>query len=187
MNNKYLTGKCLVSMPNIKDSRFYNSVIYICEHTKDGALGLVVNHSLEDFYFSDLIKQLNLSNSLLTDEHIVLHEGGPIEKARGFILHSSEYCQESTLRVTEEIGISSSINTINDIVLGTGPRYNLIALGYSAWTPQQLEKEIIDNTWLIVEPSKELLFKTKNQDKWQKAIDSLGFDLTNISPTIGNC
>ena len=183
MVNKYLTGKCLVSMPHMADERFDSSVVYICTHNQDGAMGFVINKQLNDFHFSDLISQLNMEHTVPANQ-IILHHGGPVEKIRGFILHSREYFQEGTVVIDDQFAISSSMNVLTDIAFGIGPKYNLIALGYSSWSSKQLEQEIIDNTWLIADPTPELIFKTKDTDKWQKAIDSLGFDINMIVSTL---
>ena len=173
MVNNYLTGKCLVSMPHIDDDVFSRSVVYICMHNQEGAMGFMVNKQLKEFYFSDLISQFNIGCTAPV-EPIVLHQGGPLERIRGFVLHSLDYRGEGTLPIDDKFAVSSSVNVLNDIAFGKGPRYNLIALGYSSWSPRQLEQEIIYNNWLVVEPSPDLLFKTKDEEKWQRAVDELG-------------
>ena len=183
-NAAYLTGKCLVAMPNMKDERFENSLIFICSHTKNGAMGFVVNKIMPEFSFADLASQLPIKTVQPIDG-IELHLGGPMEKVRGFVLHSTDYVKDDTVVIDDNIAISSSIDVITDIAFGTGPKENLIALGYASWAPNQLEEEIINNTWLVVNPTPELVFRTKDEDKWQKAIDSLGFDVSNLSQTMG--
>lgn len=180
MVNNYLTGKCLVSMPHIDDDVFSRSVVYICMHNQEGAMGFMVNKQLKEFYFSDLISQFNIGCTAPV-EPIVLHQGGPLERIRGFVLHSLDYRGEGTLSIDDKFAVSSSVNVLNDIAFGKGPRYNLIALGYSSWSPRQLEQEIIYNNWLVVEPSPDLLFKTKDEEKWQRAVDELGFDVNRVS------
>jgi len=181
--NKYLTGKCLVELSEGDEEK---NVIYICSHDEEGAMGFVINKQLKEFYFSDLLDQVD-ANTISPVETIVLHQGGPLEKIRGFVLHSPEYKQEGTMVIDDKMAVSSSMNVLNDIAFGVGPRYNLIALGYSGWEPKQLEQEIIDNKWIVVDTTPELLFKTPDEDKWQKAIDSLGFDLTKLcSSKTGN-
>lgn len=180
MVNNSLTGKCLVAMPSISDELFAHTVIYVCDHNNDGAMGLVVNKQIREFYFSDLISQFNIAK-IEPIEPIMLHQGGPIDKIRGFVLHSAEYNKDDTKLIDDKIAISSSLSVLNDIAFGIGPRYNLIALGYSSWNSKQLEKEIINNDWLVVEPTPELLFKCRDEDKWQQAIDSLDFDISRIA------
>lgn len=184
-NGNYLTGKCLVSMPNMEDERFADSLIYICSHTKDGAMGFVVNKKIKEFSFADLANQLPI-NTLKPITPIDLHQGGPLEKVRGFVLHSTDYIKEDTIVVDGCIAVSSSIDVITDIAFGMGPKENLIALGYASWAPKQLEQEIINNTWLVTCPTPELVFRTKDEDKWQKAIDSLGIDMTRLSTKVGH-
>ena len=183
-DGNYLTGKCLAAMPNMDDERFANSLIYICSHTKDGAMGFVVNKKIKEFSFADLANQLPIS-TLKPIEPIDLHQGGPLEKIRGFVLHSTDYIKSDTIVIDESIAVSSSIDIITDIAFGNGPRENLIALGYASWAPNQLEQEIINNTWLVAPSSPELVFRTKDEEKWQKALDSIGIDVTRLSEFAG--
>lgn len=180
----YLTGKCLVSMPGMKDGPFANALIFICSHTKDGAMGFVVNKTLQEFSFADLANQLPIK-TIKPIERMALHQGGPLEKVRGFVIHSTDYVKDDTIIIDESIAISSSIDVITDIAFGLGPKENIIALGYASWAPQQLEKEIVNNSWLVVNPTPDLVFRTKDEEKWQKAISSLGFDLNCLSCTMG--
>lgn len=183
-NDNYLTGKCLIAMPDTEDERFANAVVYICSHTKEGAMGFVVNKKIKEFSFADLANQLPIS-TVKPIEPIELHQGGPLEKIRGFVLHTTDYVKGDTIIVSDDIAVSSSIDIITDIAFGVGPRENLIALGYSSWAPQQLEKEIINNHWLVAEPDPDLVFRTKDEDKWQKALDSLHIDLNRLSHSSG--
>lgn len=183
-NNNYLTGKCLVAMPCMQDERFANTVIYICSHTENGAMGFVVNKKIKEFSFADLASQLPIAH-LNPSLPIELHQGGPLEKVRGFVIHSTDYIKEDTVVIDDKIAISSSIDIITDIAFGIGPKENLIALGYASWAPKQLEQEIILNSWMVVTPTTDLVFRTKDEDKWQKAIDELGVDLCRLSETCG--
>ena len=187
MNSKtdFLTGKCLVAMPNMLDERFSGSLIYICSHTKDGAMGFVVNKKIKEFSFADLATQLPIT-PLHPIEPIELHQGGPLEKIRGFVLHSTDYVKNDTLVIDDNIAVSSSIDIITDIAFGVGPKENLIALGYSSWGPQQLENEIKNTSWLIMTPNTELVFRTKDEEKWQKAIDEIGIDISRLSSESGH-
>lgn len=184
-NDNYLTGKCLISLPHSEDERFADSLIYICSHTMDGAMGFVVNKKIKEFSFADLANQLPI-NTIKPIEPIDLHHGGPLEKVRGFVIHSTDYVKDDTIIIDDGIAISSSLDVITDIAFGIGPRENLIALGYASWAPSQLENEIKNNNWLIVPSTTELVFKTKDEDKWQKAIDSLGFDISRLSNKVGH-
>lgn len=184
-NDSYLTGKCLIAMPNMVDERFAGSLIYICSHTKEGAMGFVVNKKIKEFSFADLANQLPIS-TIKPIAPIELHQGGPLEKVRGFVIHSTDYIKDDTIVISDNIAVSSSIDIITDIAFGMGPKENLIALGYASWAPQQLEREIMNNTWLVAKPDSELVFRTKDEDKWQKAIDSLGIDINHLSNVSGH-
>lgn len=181
----YLAGKCLVSMPGLADDFFSRTLIYICAHSPDGAMGFVINKKIKEFSFADLAIQLPIM-PVQNIEPIALHRGGPLEKVRGFVLHSTEYVKQDTQIISEDVAISSSIDIISDIAFGIGPKDNLIALGYTSWGPQQLENEIKRNDWLIVTPNTELVFRTKDEEKWQKAIEECGIDINRLSNTYGN-
>ena len=185
MDKDYLVGKCLVAMPGINDERFEKSVIYLCAHSQDGAMGFIVNKQIREFYFSDLVSQFNIGN-IAPVAPIILHKGGPLEQIRGFVLHSLDYKKEGTIIVDNKFAVSSSLTVLNDIAFGNGPIFNLIALGYSSWSPKQLENEIINNYWLVSEATPELLFKTPDDDKWQKAIEEMGIDINRICNRTGH-
>ena len=108
------------------------------------------------------------------------------KKVRGFVLHSTDYIKPDTVVIDDKMAISSSIDVITDIAFGIGPKENLIALGYASWAPQQLENEIRNNSWLVADPTPELVFRTKDEEKWQKAIESLGIDLAHLSSRVGH-
>lgn len=183
-DKNYLTGKCLIAAPNMQDERFANTLIYICSHSEHGAMGFVVNKKIKEFSFADLASQLPIAN-INPSLPIDLYQGGPLEKVRGFVIHSTDYIKEDTVVIDEKIAISSSIDIITDIAFGIGPKDNLIALGYASWAPHQLEQEIIQNTWLVVNPTNDLVFHTKDEEKWQKAIDELGIDLCRLTQICG--
>jgi len=182
--NNFLTGKCLVAMPNMQDERFANTLIYICSHSENGAMGFVVNKKIKEFSFTDLANQLPIAN-ISPVVAIDLYQGGPLEKVRGFVLHSTDYIKEDTIVIDEKIAVSSSIDILTDIAFGVGPKDNLIALGYASWAPNQLEQEIINNSWVVANPTPELVFHTKDEEKWNKALDELGIDITRLSMISG--
>jgi len=182
--NNFLTGKCLAAMPNMADERFANTLIYICSHTENGAMGFVVNKKITEFSFADLAGQLPIAN-LNPNLPIDLYQGGPLEKVRGFVIHSTDYVKDDTVVIDDNIAISSSIDIITDIAFGVGPKDNLIALGYASWAPHQLEQEIIQNTWMVINPTPELVFRTKDEDKWHKALEDLGIDIDRLSSFAG--
>ena len=180
----YLSGKCLVTMPDMQDEIFKNSVIYICSHNSNGAVGFVVNKQIQELSFADLALRLALPNANHLAQ-INLYQGGPLEKVRGFVLHSTDYVKADTVLIDAKMAISSSIDILNDISFGIGPEDNLIALGYTSWAPKQLDMEVLSNRWMIVEPNKDLIFRTRDEDKWQRAMDELGVNMANLSPRAG--
>ncbi len=179
-----LTGKCLISMPN-NNNEFNGAVIYICSHSSDGAMGFVINKRMRDISFNELALELpfNFNNC---SAPISLYNGGPLEKGKGFILHSDEYQLADSLNTGGGIMVSSSFNILQDIASGYGPKQRIIALGYAGWAPLQLETEITNNLWMITEASPELVLGTDDDTKWNKAISSLGIDYTNFTTSIGH-
>lgn len=176
-DDRYLTGKFLVSMPeDDKDDCFHKSVVYICSHDRQGAMGFVINKKLKDFSFSDLAVPLPVSR-MEGLERMFLYQGGPVEKIRGFVLHNSEYFRPGTYKVDSQIAVSSSIDVLKDIAYGIGPDENLVALGYCAWDKMQLEREILSNRWLVMGADKDILFHTPDELKWDRAMDETGIDL----------
>lgn len=147
--------------------------------------GFRCEQKIKEFSFADLANQLPI-NTIHPIEPIDLHQGGPLEKVRGFVLHSTDYIKPDTVVIDDKIAVSSSIDIITDIAFGTGPKENLIALGYASWAPQQLESEIVNNSWLVANPTPELVFRTKDEEKWQKAIESLGIDLSRLVAKAGH-
>lgn len=186
-DDKYaLTGKFLVAAPNLNDDEiFMRSVIYICSHTKRGAMGLIINKPMTQYTFSDLTMQLPLPSYERLNE-INLYTGGPLEQIRGTVLHSTDYMKDGTIEVGGGIAISSSSEIIADIAFDHGPDEKLVALGYSFWEPKQLEAEIYNNDWIVVNATKELLFKTKDEEKWQRALDELGINFDRFTMQTGH-
>ncbi|MBQ8671156.1 MAG: YqgE/AlgH family protein [Alphaproteobacteria bacterium] len=182
-----LTGKFLVAMPHLDEGGcFERSVVYICSHGKRGAMGLIINKRLEKYTFSDLTLKLPAQN-LAKLNAVNLYEGGPVEQIRGMVLHSTDYMKDGTIEVSNGIAVSSTTEIIADIALDNGPEDKLVALGYSFWQPQQLEHEIYNNDWLVIDSNKDLLFRTKDEEKWQRALDESGIRLDSFINITGHC
>ena len=181
----YFVGQLLIAMPHMGDPRFARSIIYICAHTKDGAMGLVINRQIESITFSDLLKQLNIKTPDI-DNRIQVMFGGPVEVGRGFVLHTSDYVEKSTLLVDNEVALTATRDVLKDIARGSGPRRNLLALGYAGWGPGQLDAEIEANGWLNVAADEDLVFDEDLDTKWERAMAKLGVDLTNLSGQSGH-
>jgi putative transcriptional regulator len=180
-----LTGKLLIAMPDMGDPRFAQSVVYMCAHSEDGSMGLIINKPNPSVQFGDLLEQLSITPE--TDVRpIRVYFGGPVEHGRGFVLHSSDYRTEaSTLQVNDTFGLTSTLDILEDIALGAGPEASLMALGYSGWGPGQLETEIRQNGWLVCDATPDLVFQRPNSDKWSGALKTLGLDPLSLSSTAG--
>ena len=184
-NGDYLTGQLLIAMPNMRDPRFTRTVIYVCAHNADGAMGLVVNRLVGSVTFPDLLKQLGIDTDATTRE-IRVHFGGPVESGRGFVLHSGEYHHDSTLQVAEQMALTATIDILQDMAKGRGPRRSLLALGYAGWGAGQLEAEIQSNGWLNVAADEQLVFDENLDNKWERAIAKLGVDPALLSSDAGH-
>ncbi len=181
----YLTGQLLIAMPNMRDPRFARSVIYVCAHNAEGAMGLVVNRLVGSVTFPDLLEQLNIEGGT-TCEEIRVHFGGPVESGRGFVLHSGDYRHDSTLQVDEEMALTATVDILTDIAQGRGPRCSLLALGYAGWGPGQLDSEFQANGWLSVAADETLVFDDDLDSKWKRAIGKLGIDVSSLSGEAGH-
>ena len=181
----YLTGQLLVAMPQMLDERFVKTVIYMCAHTEDGAMGLVVNKILEDIDFPDLLDQLDL-NPAAGGTDIRVHFGGPVESGRGFVLHSSDYQQDATMVIDEQIALTATTDILRDIAEGDGPQSSLLALGYAGWGPGQLDSEMQANGWLSVDADLGLIFGNEPDKIWQGALAKIGIDVSMLSGDAGH-
>jgi len=181
----YLTGQLLIAMPAMRDPRFARTVIYMCAHNSDGAMGLVINRLVGSVTFPDLLQQLGVDTAGVNDE-IRVHFGGPVEPGRGFVLHSGDYQHNTTLRVASELALTATVEILRDIAMGQGPERSLLALGYAGWGPGQLDSEIQANGWLHVEADAGLVFDDDLTDKWERAIGKLGVDPTLLSGDAGH-
>ena len=180
----YLTGQLLVAMPSMTDPRFQRSVIYMCLHNEEGAMGLVINRLVESLTFDELLDQLDIGPSRAGDE-IRVHFGGPVESGRGFVLHSTDYQQEATVPMDNGIGLTATVDILRDIAQGEGPHARLLALGYAGWGPGQLDEEIQENAWLHVPADPGIVFSDQLDEKWDRAIAELGFDPSLLSSEAG--
>lgn len=182
--NSGLSGQLLVAMPGMSDPNFSRCVIYICAHSDEGAMGLIINRPAENIDFRDLIDKvftpsnsepISLTTSLEALPYI--HIGGPMESGRGFVLHSSDYhADDHTFHVNDDISLTATLDILKAIANGTGPEQSLLALGYAGWAPGQLEDELSDNGWLHCPADHELVFNTIIEDKYNLAFKTLGID-----------
>ncbi len=180
----YFEGQMLIAMPQMSDSRFSRTVIYLCAHSAEGAMGLVVNKLIHSVTFPDLLEQLNVDTVPEVDQ-IRVHFGGPVESGRGFVLHSDDYVQDTTLMIREGVALTATLDVLRAMADGTGPQRSLLALGYAGWAPGQLDAEIQANGWLNVSSDSELIFGGNLDGKWTSALDKLGIDLSALSGVSG--
>ena len=179
-----LVDKCLIATPAIKDPIFSSSLIYMCEHNEQGSMGLVVNHETSQ-ELDDIFRQLNIE---CHDESIrsqPVYIGGPVQLEQGFVLHGNAGGWQNSVEIANGIHLTSSIDILQAIAAGKGPEDYLVILGFSGWASGQLESELQQNSWLTSACNADLLFHEKPENKWQAAFDSLGFDLSSLSPISG--
>lgn len=181
----FLTGSLLIAMPAMEDQRFVNSVIYLCAHTAEGAMGIVLNRPLAKPSFDDLLKQLGIE-PVPPARRIRLMSGGPVDNARGFVLHTSDWTGEGSLRVTDALALTASLDVLKAIAGGAGPRQGLLALGYAGWGPGQLDAEIQANAWLSGPADEKLLFDAGDDTRWRRALGLLRIDPALLSSTAGH-
>jgi putative transcriptional regulator len=182
---RHLSGRLLIAMPGMGDKRFERTVIYMCSHSDEGAMGLVVNRPAVGVTFEELMSQLQIDIGPATQASDV-HFGGPVEMGRGFVLHSADFfVEDATLRVDEDVSLTATLDVLRAMAEGRGPRRAMIALGYSGWAPNQLEKELQRNGWLTCDADEEILFSPDDAAKWEKALAKLGATPWLLSATGG--
>jgi putative transcriptional regulator len=180
-----LAGQLLVAMPNMQDPRFARSVILMCAHNEEGAMGLVVNKLIDQLSMTELLQQLKIEGQGPGDcTHV--HFGGPVEASRGFVLHSADYVETGTLVVGDAFALTATLDILRAIGRGEGPTRSLLALGYSGWGPGQLDAEIQANGWLTVAPDDAIVFGAEPDDKWTRALAKLGVHPLALSGDAGH-
>jgi putative transcriptional regulator len=180
-----LAGKLLIAMPGMGDPRFETSVILLCAHSPEGAMGLVINKPAADLSFSGLLEQLKIPRAP-EGYDIRVHVGGPVERGRGFVLHSADYhSRGTTMAVPGGFGMTATVDVLTALASGTGPDAALLALGYAGWGPGQLEAEIVQNAWLTAEATPGLVFSPDDGGKWKGALKQLGIDPISLSRAAG--
>jgi putative transcriptional regulator len=186
VTDRYLAGKLLIATPSIGDPRFDRAVILMCDHTDEHAMGIIINKSLDDMRLPELFEQLGIEGSAAAPDRPVLL-GGPVDSDRGFVLHSQDYEAEgSTLAVNSEIALTATKDVLEAIASTSPPRLSLMALGYAGWGPGQLENELAANAWLVTEPAAAIVFDTNVEDKWERALESLGVTPEHLSIMAGH-
>jgi putative transcriptional regulator len=189
----YMDGQMLIAMPAMGDERFSRAVIYVCAHSSEGAMGIVVNQPAGNIKFPDLLVQLEVipasERIQLPDraEDVKVLKGGPVETGRGFVLHSADFfIENSTLPIDDGICLTATLDILKAIARGKGPESAILALGYAGWAPGQLENEIQQNGWLHCSADPELIFGTDTDHKYEKALRKIGIDLAMLSNDAGH-
>lgn len=184
-NQMDLTGKLLAAMPGMGDARFERALVMVCSHSAEGAMGLIINRTLPDFSFPTLLDQLGIKQG--STPAIEVHYGGPVERSRGFVLHRGRYRGgPEMMQIQGGFQMSATVNVVEDIAAGKGPRQALLALGYAGWGPQQLEQEIAENAWLTLDAEPEVIFDQPNGQKWAAALRFSGVDPVMLSGAAGH-
>jgi putative transcriptional regulator len=187
----FLDDQFLIAMPGMKDERFARSVIYVCAHSDEGAMGLIINQT-QQMLFPDLLVQLGIMSEQEVirlprqARDFVVRNGGPVDRSRGFVLHSGDYRVESSLPVSPDVCLTATVDILRAISTGRGPRHALMALGYAGWGAGQLEGEIAENGWLTCPADPDLLFDADIERKYERILASIGVDPTRLSAAAGH-
>ncbi len=183
--NSHFTGMMLIAMPSMADTRFTRSVVYVCSHSAEGAMGLVVNQVIDQLRLPAVLQQLGIKSEGLAEDQPV-HLGGPVESNRGFVLHSADYQLESTLLIDENFALTATVEILRAIAEGNGPSRLVLALGYAGWAPGQLDAEILANGWLIAPGDADIVFGREDETKWHRALAKLKIDPILLSGAVGH-
>lgn len=180
-----LTGRLLIAMPGMGDPRFEKSVVFMCAHSAEGAMGLIVNRLAPEIRFAQLLEQLSIDMQV-EGPFPEVHFGGPVEHGRGFVLHSGDYgAKPATLRVDSRFAMTATLDVLEDIAAGQGPRSCLLALGYAGWGPGQIEGELRANAWLVGEAEEAIVFSRDHPGQWSAALATIGIDPVMLSGAAG--
>ena len=180
-----LKNQLLIAMPTLEDPNFSRTVTYICEHSDQGAMGIVLNRPTE-LSLADMLRHMDIEGGLGDAGGQIVFLGGPVEEERGFVLHSHTAPWASTLAVNDVISVTTSRDILEAMARGDGPTHTLVALGYAGWGAGQLEQELAGNAWLSCPADEQIIFETPTQDRWQAAADLIGVDMQLLSSDTGH-
>ena len=180
-----LSGKILLATPSMSHSIFKDTVIFLCSHSEDGAMGVIINKPLQALSFSSICKDMKIKEEVPLDLPVLF--GGPVEKNRGVILHSQDYdAEKETLKCTSTLSMTASFTILSDLAKGLGPANALLALGYAGWAPDQLESELASNCWMFGKLEDKEIFSTDFDQKWSNSLKNSGVEPSNISSNFGS-
>jgi putative transcriptional regulator len=188
-----LEGQFLIAMPSLRDGPFAHSVVYVCAHREDGAMGLIINQRADEIDFAELLSQLGVVASEpairlpAKAEAVRVVRGGPVETGRGFVLHSADYgATDSTVKIADDVCLTATIDILRAIAKGTGPAHAVLALGYAGWSSGQLESEILANGWLTCPADADIIFSADDAKKYDRALAKLGVHVGMLSSEAGH-
>lgn len=181
----YLNNQFIIAMPNLADPNFAHTVTYLCQHSEDGALGIVINR-LTDMKLGEIFKQMDITVTSRAAAESTVFAGGPVQQEHGFVIHTSGGDWNATMAVSETISLTTSRDVLEAIAAGEGPEQYLVALGYAGWAEGQLEKEIMDNAWLNTPYDKQVLFDTPIDLRWSAAADQIGININQLTAPAGH-
>jgi putative transcriptional regulator len=182
----YLKGQLLIATPLVGSPGFARSVIFMCAHDAQGAMGIIINHIIENISYKELFEQLSIERKGTLDR-LPVHYGGPVEINRGFVIyHFDDVPHPDTMLTVNDIAISSSLHVLREIAAGRGPKERILALGYAGWGAGQLEQEMEANSWISVPADRDLIFDADNETKWRRAAQSQGIDISKLTSDAGH-
>lgn len=180
----WLSGRCLISMPSMTDPRFKRTVIFVCSHDEEGAMGLIINRAHNDITFQKLCAKLKIDGE--EDDGIQILSGGPVEIGRGFVLHRASSDYENTLNITEEVALCATLDALQSLAVGEGPPNARVALGYAGWGAGQLEEEILENAWLVCDADAALVLELTPDEIYDAALARLGVNIAALTSASGH-
>lgn len=182
----YLKNRLLIATPMVDSPAFSRSVVLMFSHDAQGAMGIIINHIIENISYQDLFAQLSIDGTAVCTD-LPVHYGGPLEINRGFVIyHVEDTPHPDTMLTIENTAVSSSLNMLRDIAQGKGPRDRMLALGYAGWGPGQLEAELKTNAWISVPATRELIFEPDNNAKWKNSAEAYGIDINRLTSNVGH-
>ena len=183
--SNYLAGQMLVAMPQMDDKRFRNTVLVICKHDSESAMGLVVNRQMDNLQLDQMAEQIGVGTPRFFGD-TPIHYGGPVEQSRGMVLHTSDHVLPGSITINDRVAMTSNVKIISEISNGCGPTDFIITLGHASWSPGQLERELRGNIWLTMPFEKDIIFNPEKESTWSSCFNRLGFTSASISPYSGN-
>ena len=185
MNTTNFTNQFLIAMPSLKDPAFSQSVVYMCEHNDEGAIGIIINHP-SSLNLDKLFEHISIDSDHAKDSDLPVLYGGPLQQDRGFVIHRPKGNWRSTLEMAPDIAITTSQDILEAVAKGKGPKDVLVALGYAGWEGGQIEQEILDNDWLSYPADTSIIFETPFADRWMAATTLMGVDIHSLSDDVGH-